>query len=551
MTAVPSKSLPSPREQKGTALKKNSLFRAAAIGLTAVVATALAVAGASPASAAPNQYAPSIGTATGTTATIATNLPVSIRTSALCPTGSTVVNGFLNSTDALIVDGIVISANSTDLATLNTSGMPLDNNLIGLAQAAGRVLVNGVYEVSVVCFPDAFSAPTAQFDATFTVTGGAAGAAGTLATWSVAALPSTSTTLAVSPASPQNLGTAVTLTASVTSTVPVAGSVNFKDGATTIGTTVVAAGSAAFTTSSLGAGAHSLTAEFVPAAPATTQGSVSAAVPFQISAPAQATTLALTSSPAAPTTADVVSLSATVSSTVTVNTGTVTFAEGATNVGTANVSGGTASVSLNGLTAGSHTYIATYAANPSFLGSTATITITVTAFTGVQASENITTTVAAGALTITAGGTVDLGTLALNPGNTLLVSSTTPPKNLNTVTVTDTRAGSQGWVVNGVVSEFSNGATGRINSANLGWTPAVLTSGTGQTVTAGSVVPPAAGLAPGVVQAALGLQAAKVLASSPAGASIGTSTLTAALVLQAPTTTPAGVYNATLTLTAL
>ncbi|MFN0281076.1 MAG: Ig-like domain repeat protein [Kineosporiaceae bacterium] len=534
---------------------KRSTFRGAAIGLSAVVVTALAVAGASPALAAPNQYAPSIGTATGTAVTTPVNVPVAIKTSALCPTGSGVVNGFMNSTDAAIVDAVVISANSTDLANLTTSGMPLDNNLLGLAAAAGKVLVNGRYEVSVVCFPDAFSAPTAQFDAAFTVTGGAnATAPGTSATWDVAAAPASSTNLTVSPASPQALGTSVTLTAAVTSTAPVAGTVQFRSGTTALGAPVaVSGGSAVLTTTTLPAGTQQLTAEFIPTNPAVVAGSTSAPLPFTITAPAQATTTTLSSSPAAPTTADVVSLSAAVSvASGTVGTGTVTFNEVVgstpTPVGTANVSGGSASVSVTGLSAGTHTYTATYAGNAAFLTSTsAPITVTVTTFTGASASESITTTVNAGALTITAGGTVDLGALALNTANTLLVSQ---PKDINTVTVTDTRAGNLGWTVNGAVTDFAGPGTAQINSENLGWTPRVVSQLPVQNVTAGNAVPPGAGVAVGATTGA-GIKSGKLLASAAAGGSLGTAELTAALVLQAPTSTTPGTYNATLTLTAL
>ncbi|MFN0281078.1 MAG: hypothetical protein ACKVZ6_03815, partial [Kineosporiaceae bacterium] len=195
----------------------------------ATVVAALLASGATAAQAAPDQYAPSIGTATGTVATTPVNVPVAIRTSAPCPSGSGVVNGFVNSTAAGIVDGVVISANSTDLGTLSTSGMPLDNNLLGLAASAGKVLVNGRYEISVVCFPDAFSAPSAQFDAAFTVSGGATPTApGSSATWDVAGPEATSTTLSASPVGTAQAGDPVTLTAAV-SPASAAGTVQFVD----------------------------------------------------------------------------------------------------------------------------------------------------------------------------------------------------------------------------------------------------------------------------------------------------------------------------------
>ncbi|MFN0284288.1 MAG: Ig-like domain-containing protein [Kineosporiaceae bacterium] len=239
--------------------------------LGAWAAVGLALAGlvlVGPADAAPNQYATSIGTATGTVVTTPVNVPVSIRTSAPCPTGSGVVNGFMNSTDAGIADAVVVSANSTDLGTLTTTGMPLDNNLLGLASSAGRVLVNGRYDVAIVCFPDAFSAPTAQFDATFTVTGGASQTSpGTSATWDVAGSEATTTSLGASPEGSAALGARVTLTATV-SPAGAVGSVRFTDtsGAGTIlgDPVALSAGRAVLTTSTLPQGVRSIVASFLP-----------------------------------------------------------------------------------------------------------------------------------------------------------------------------------------------------------------------------------------------------------------------------------------------
>lgn len=528
---------------------KRNAYRGAALLVAALAATAVSAA---PASAVPDEFAPSIGTVVGTTASTPVNVPVSIRTSAACPAGTGVVNGFFQSTDAGIATGaVIISANSTDVATINTAGMPLDNNMLGLAQAAGRVLVNGRYDVSIVCFPDAFSAPTAQFDGAFVVTGGATPTApGTLATWETPAAPSSSTSLAVSPASPQVLGTSVTLTATVTSTAPVNGSVVFRNGTTQLGTAPVTGGTASFTTTALPPGTLSLTAEFVPATGANIAGSTSAPVPYTITAPAQATTTTLASSPAAPTTADVLTLTATVAAGANpANGGQVVFSEvGGGQVGTATVTGGTAAISVTGLTAGTKTYRAVYQGNAQFLTSTsADLSVTVTAFAGVTASEEITAVVEAGALTITAGGTVPLGSLALNPGATLLVST---PRDMNDVTVTDTRAGNLGWFVNGQLSDFSNSSGAKIHAANLGWTPKIVSQLPVQNVTAGPVVAPGNGVAVGTVTTE-GLSSARRLATAAAGGSVGTAVLNATLLLQAPTSTTPGTYSATLTLTAL
>ena len=518
---------------------RRTLFRAGAAGLAGSVVAALAVAAALPASAAPNQYAPSIGTLVGAPASGATNVAFNVKSSGACPAGTTVVNAFIDRPSAGWTEALAIGGN-TDVGSINTSGIPMGDTLTGIAQTNGLTLSDGTYDLSLVCYPDSFGSPaTGQFDGTFTVTG-------TNYAFSTPAVPTSSTNLSVTPPSPQNAGTNVTLTATVTSTAAVAGSVTFKDGGTTLGTSPVSGGQASFSTTSLTGGAHTLTAQFVPTDANVVQGSTSNSVSYTINAPAQATTTTLSSSPASPTTADVVSLTATL--TPPGATGTVTFKEGATTVGTAPVSGGTASISLTGLSAGGHTYTADYAPSGSFLASSASpYSITVTQFSGVSASENITTTVPAGTLTITAGGTVDLGTLALNSGNSLLVST---PKDINTVTVTDTRSGNVGWTVNGQVSDFSGPGTSKINGENLGWTPRVVSQQPVQNVSAGAAVAPGAGVAVGASTGA-GLKTSRVLASAASGGSVGTAQLSAALLLQAPTSTGAGAYNATLTLTAL
>jgi hypothetical protein len=174
----------------------------------------------------------------------------------------------------------------------------------------------------------------------------------------------------------------------------------------------------------------------------------------------------------------------------------------------------------------------------------------------VSASETLQAIVDAGTLTITAGGpTVDLGHLALNSTNDLLVST---PTDINTVTVTDTRAGNIHWTASGQVSDFTLGTlpaadqTKKINGANLGWTPRIIDQQATQTVTAGPPVAPGAGLAVGAsAPAGIGLGSVRELAHTIDGRSTGTAHLTASVVLQAPTSTSAGLYQATLTLTAI
>lgn len=94
----------------------------------------------------------------------------------------------------------------------------------------------------------------------------------------------TTTTLVVTPASPQVRGTSLTLTATVTPASAV-GSVQFLDGTTVIGTSPVSAGRATLTVASPTTGTRSFTARFLPANTGDFTGSVSAAVAFVTTAP--------------------------------------------------------------------------------------------------------------------------------------------------------------------------------------------------------------------------------------------------------------------------
>ncbi len=528
-------------------------IRKVALGATASLALAAAAVGAAlPASAA------SLGTASTTLASGPTSSLYNIHTSAPCPAGTTTAGAQLSGPagSGPLVGGVrgtwltqwVPNGGANVPLFPDPAGAPIANSLTQQAAGDGALLIDGVYTFQVICGNGiGGSNVLGTFDGSLTITG-------TNFALNAVAAPASTTTLNVSPASPQLTGVNLTLTANVTSTAPVAGTVTFKDGPTVLNSTpaTVTGGVAtsSVSTTTLGGGAHSLTAVFTPTDPSVVAASTSSAVPFQVNAPAQATTTSLATSPSNPTTVDVVTLSATVSPAAA--NGTMTFKEGSTVVATTTTNvGGVYSASLTGLSAGAHVYTADFApANPAaFLASSSgPATVNVTAFAGASDTETITTSVAAGTLTITAGGpAVDLGTASLNSANTLLV---TTPKDINPVTVTDTRAGNVGYTVSGVAGDFSTASGDKINSENLGWTPKVLVVPPTVTATAGAIVAPGSGVAVGATTGA-GLKTSHVLATAAAGASIGTAQYGATLVLQAPTTSKAGTYSTTLTLTAL
>jgi hypothetical protein len=152
-------------------------------------------------------------------------------------------------------------------------------------------------------------------------------------------------------------------------------------------------------------------------------------------------------------------------------------------------------------------------------------------------SQTITATVpeAAGEFSWTIDATSHAVTLSTAVSHGSYLQST---GDLKPVKVTDTRAGAPVWSVSGQVGDFNNALSGKY----LGWTPSVTTAGAG--ATAGAAV--ASG-----IDAGNGLKDSGTLGSATAGHAKGTGTLGAGLDLRVPSTTEAGTYTATLTLTAL
>lgn len=135
----------------------------------------------------------------------------------------------------------------------------------------------------------------------------------------------------------------------------------------------------------------------------------------------------------------------------------------------------------------------------------------------------------------TSADAVSLGT-ATQAGSTFTADGA-----LNTIAVTDTRAGGSGaysWSIAGSVSDFAS-ADGSFSAGYLGWTPSV--SSAGASVAAGAPVS-------STLSGGAGLGSSATLASSSPAASAA---VDAALSLVIPSDTAAGAYTATLTVTAL
>lgn len=362
----------------------------------------------------------------------------------------------------------------------------------------------------------------------------------------------TTTQIASNLASPQQEGTAITFTATVSPT-GYAGTVQFADNGTAIGSPqpVNSSGIANYTTSTLGVGnSHSITATYTPSVTGLAN-STSTALPYTISpAPAANTTTTLSVSPASGTATryDNVTLTAAVTP---VAAGSFVFKDGGVTVNTVPAAGGTASLTKT-YAAGPHSFTASFVPadsaryNPS---TSSAIAYDVNAANPAFTSETINTTVDPGTLTLSVvNSVVNLPAPTLTSDGRYLTTS----GDMNAVAVVDTRAGNPGWVLSGQVTDFQGPGSQTINGSNLGWSPFLVDQVAAQTVSPGGVVAPGAGLAPGAAApAGVGLKSARTLASAPSGAGNGTAHVNATLSLQAPTSTLDGAYTATLTLTAL
>jgi hypothetical protein len=175
---------------------------------------------------------------------------------------------------------------------------------------------------------------------------------------------SASTTALTSSANPSPVGAAVTFTATVTGSggTPT-GSVTFRDGATTLGTSSLnGSGQATFTTSSLAPGSHSITGAY--GGDTNFAASTSPALTQNAGLNASTTALATTPNPSA--TGAPVTLTATVTGSSGTPTGTVTFTDGGTVIGTSALASGVASVTISSLSTGTHSLVASYGGNTSY-----------------------------------------------------------------------------------------------------------------------------------------------------------------------------------------
>jgi hypothetical protein len=232
------------------------------------------------------------------------------------------------------------------------------------AADAGFSTLSGPYTVRILCQDD-FGNVQRDFTAPLTFTSPTTYTTPT-------PIQDTTTVLAVTPAGPVTVGTSVTVKATV-SPAAAAGSVQFKDGAASLGAPVaVAAGVASLSTTALAAGTHSLTAVFTPGDPTAFKASTSAVVSLVVnSANGGPTTTTLKVIPPGPVPAFLpVLLAATVSPSAA--TGSVQFKDGGADLGAPiKVNNGRAIKVVANLAPGTHSLTATFVPDSAdYLGST-------------------------------------------------------------------------------------------------------------------------------------------------------------------------------------
>ncbi|MFE9651897.1 Ig-like domain repeat protein [Micromonospora sp. NPDC006431] len=253
-------------------MNKRLLARAGALLGAAVLSAGLVIAVGAPAQAA------SLGDVTlSQTSGTVTDTPIfASATTAKCPTGY--------GENANLRIGRPGGPYSNLAVALGGGGY--DQNPITInpnrsfSTAIGGAPAAGEWWIVVECYSLTEGRHVDEFRTSIQVTGN---------TWRVPVAEDTTTSLAVSPASPVSQGTEVTLTATV-SPATATGTVEFRRGASSLGTATVSGGKAVLSTTALPVGTFSLSAAFTPADATAYKPSASGATSFQVTAAAGAIT---------------------------------------------------------------------------------------------------------------------------------------------------------------------------------------------------------------------------------------------------------------------
>ena len=404
-------------------------------------------------------------------------------------------------------------------------------------------------------------------------------AAGTWQQVYPAPVSSSVSAITANPTSPAPAGTtSVTLSATVTASdgSHPAGSVHLFDGTTDLGAATFTASTGAITDTATVADNGAYSYSFVFTSSGSVTGSTSPTLAYTVNGPAQATTTVV-SGPTSTTVGTAVTIHADVKkssdlSALPAGAGSVQFKVNGTNAGNpVPLTATGADFQYNPAGAGSATITATFTPTDSskYVASSDTTGILVTASAPTYAPDpqNVTVTIPQGTLVIstpyTAANPFKLGTMQLNDTGTLYSASAPfgdpaapaagDPGNLgstavpnypaattgNGVTITDTRANSQGWTASAQTTDFTNPSLSTVIDGNnltlTNVTPKYLTDNNLQ---AGDVA---------TNSISNFKTTKKAFASTAKGP--GTVDITGTLNLTAPTSTLPGDYTATVTFT--
>lgn len=379
---------------------------------------------------------------------------------------------------------------------------------------------------------------------------------------------STATTVAASPVSPVTAGTSVTFTATVTPTA--AGTVQFMDGASALGSAVsVSSGTATFTTTTLPAATHSITAVFTPADTAAFKPSTSTALSYVVNASgAAATTTAIAANPGGPVTSGTsVTFTATVAPSGA--PGSVQFMDGANPLGSpATVTAGSATFTTSNLSVETHSITAVFtSSSPSTFGgstslplsfevdastgpgpTTTTTTLTAnpasptTAGTSVTFTASVSPTTAVGSVQFMNGATALGSPVTVSSGTATSAATTTLPTATNSITAVFTPSSSSSFT-----TSTSDALSYVVNAAGGGatQTSTVVTANPASPTTAGTSVTFTATVTPSAAAGTVQFMSGATALGSPITVSSGTATSAATTALPTGTDAITAVFTPT------
>jgi hypothetical protein len=220
----------------------------------------------------------------------------------------------------------------------------------------GTVTVSGGSAVKTVT---SLAGGDHSLTATYTPSTGNYATSTSLAVPYTISVATTTTGLAITPATPAASGVTETFSATITPAAAT-GTVQFMDGADAIGSPVTVSGGTASTTGVLATGSHSVTAVFTSSDSNSFSDSTSDSISYDVSPPATTTATTLDVSPSdSVLLGDPVTLAATVTPSTAV--GSVTFYDGSAVIGTpVTVADGTATTTTSSLKVGSHSLKAVF-----------------------------------------------------------------------------------------------------------------------------------------------------------------------------------------------